>query len=83
VPGQGDDWGGEFGRYFGENHRGRRSIKGHHTPKAAVECAAGDLAGRRGGLPVNRRLGVPCAGASRSPFRIGLIDPGEAERETM
>src|SRR5712672_3068067 len=73
------DWGGEFGRYFGEStatvqlvigrylapaakgipvgnigllhQRMDAAIKGYPYAKAAMDCAAYDLAGRASGLP--------------------------------
>jgi muconate cycloisomerase len=103
------DWGGEFGRYFGESlgttvevitrhlapavkgcppgeivelhARMDHAIKGYPYAKAAVECAAYDLAGKQCGLPVHRLLGGAIRRRIPVTHSIGLIGYEEAERE--
>ena len=103
------DWGGEFGRYFGEtpgttvsvttqylapairgcipgeiaeiHERMSRAIKGFPYAKAALECAAYDLAGKQCGLPVHRLLGGALRRKIAVTHSIGLIGFEAAERE--
>jgi len=103
------DWGGEFGRYFGEStatvqlvigrylapaaegipvgnigllhQRMDAAIKGYPYAKAAMDCAAYDLAGRASGLPVHTLLGGAVRDAIPISHSIGLMEIEAGERE--
>src|ERR1700704_3544162 len=59
------DWGGEFGRYYGESAGTVRAVvsqylrpaEGHPYPRAAIEFAAYVLAGLQLDVPCSRLLG--------------------------
>ncbi len=103
------DWGGEYGRYFGESTatvqlvvqrylapaiigipvgnigllhlRMDDAIKGYPYAKAAMDCAAYDLAGRASGLPAHTLLGGAVRHSIPIAHSIGLmaIEAGEQE----
>jgi len=103
------DWGGEYGRYFGESTatvqlvvqhylapavigvpvgnigllhlRMDDAIKGYPYAKAAMDCAAYDLAGRASGLPTHTLLGGAVRHSIPIAHSIGLmaIEAGEQE----
>jgi muconate cycloisomerase len=103
------DWGGEYGRYFGESaaivqlvverylgpaaigvpvgnigllhRRMDEMLKGYPYAKAAMDCAAYDLAGRASGLPAHTLLGGAVRDSIPLSHSIGLmaVDLGEKE----
>lgn len=103
------DWGGEYGRYFGEStatvelviqrylkpavlgvqvgnigmlhRRMDEMLKGYPYAKAAVDCAAYDLAGRARGLPVHTLLGGAVRDRIPLSHSIGLMAVEAGERE--
>jgi muconate cycloisomerase len=103
------DWGGEFGRYFGESaaivqlviarylapaaagvpvgnigllhQKMDAAIKGYPYAKAAMDCAAYDLAGRASGLPVYTLLGGAVRDSVPIAHSIGLMEIEAGERE--
>jgi muconate cycloisomerase len=103
------DWGGEFGRYFGEStatvqlvvrrylapavlglpvgnigllhQRMDGAIKGYPYAKAAMDCAAYDLAGRANKLPVHTLLGGAVRDTIPIAHSIGLMPVETGEQE--
>ena len=103
------DWGGEFGRYFGESaaivqlviarylapaaagipvgnigllhQKMDAAIKGYPYAKAAMDCAAYDLAGRASGLPIYTLLGGAVRDSVPIAHSIGLMEIEAGERE--
>lgn len=103
------DWGGEYGRYFGEStatvqlivqrylapavigipvgnigllhQRMDDTLKGYPYAKAAMDCAAYDLAGRASGLPAYTLLGGAVRDTIPIAHSIGLmaLEAGEQE----
>jgi muconate cycloisomerase len=103
------DWGGEYGRYFGESaatvqlvvqryltpaaigvpvgnigllhRRMDDALKGYPYAKAAVDCAAYDLAGQASGLPTYTLLGGAVRDTIPLAHSIGLMAVEAGERE--
>ena len=103
------DWGGEYGRYFGEStatvelivqrylkpavlgvpvgnigmlhRRMDEMLKGYPYAKAAIDCAAYDLAGHASGLPVHTLLGGAVRDRIPLSHSIGLMAVEAGERE--
>ena len=103
------DWGGEYGRYFGESsatvqlvvqrylapaaiglpvgnigllhRRMDEALKGYPYAKAAMDCAAYDLAGRAVGLPTHTLLGGAVRDCIPIAHSIGLMTAEAGEQE--